>query len=100
MIPNPDQPPRAVEFFTAYDIDVNMRSDGNRLWTIVDETDQQPGDVALVVCLEGEAKGDGFGAMVRVHDVFPAKNAAEKSVITFDWLDEHTCHPTNLKEHQ
>lgn len=79
-------------FLSAYDIDVNTRVAGNRLWTIINTLEGAPeiGETVIVACLEDEDTNCGFGLVVRVHEIAPRDSG--RHLISFDWLDEHTCH--------
>jgi hypothetical protein len=89
-----------TDWLMAFDIDVNMRCDHERLWTVIDHDAALPdeGDRVVVACLEQENKGYGFAAVVRVHAVsqLPSDDPTDPArwMVEFDWTESHTCHPS------
>lgn len=84
---------RVIEVF---DGDWNARSDGNRMWDLVDcalDDIPQPGTQVVLVAEPGAHRQMGESMIATVHDIRrPSHNPAAGWVVTFDWLPEHTCH--------
>lgn len=83
-----------IEWLPAYDVDVNARTEGNRLFTAVNKEDglPRPGDPVVVACLDHEWENKGRAKIVTVHEVYESEDHPENLIISFDWLDGQTCH--------
>lgn len=74
-----------ADWLDAFEIDLNARCEGNRLWTVIDYEPPKVNQIVIAVCMEDQDVG--VANIVRVHGV---RQLPDKGWhVSFDWLPEH-----------